>query len=271
VGDTVDEETGEIAEDTRPEPPKLAPLDLSHATPELFAALAEAQAAVGTVTKDARNKHAGYDYASADSMIRGGREARAGTGLALFTTWSFTEIDGAESDDGQWPCAIVTMHFVLTHASGGRLSGKLSMHAIGSKRRPPDKAIAAAATYAEGFVERNLMRLDRAEEAEHDVERREEQDTRPARKPQQRPTQQKPQERRALSAKLSDCDDEAQLEAWVKRYGVAVMREGESAIKNVAAQALKLGLEEDDPGGNVSSYAWVMNRLQAMVSKETAA
>ena len=167
-------------------PPIVArPLDLSHATPALWKALAEAQAAAHTVGKDGRNRDAGYNYATADSMIRGGARARkeAGARLALVSTWSQIDLApppgaGTPNGPGQWPSAEVTLHWALGCADdGGYISGTLSTHAIGSRRRPPDKATAAAATYAEGFVERSLMRLDRAEESDDDVDRRAEVDT----------------------------------------------------------------------------------------------
>lgn len=160
-------------------------LDLSHATPALWKALAEAQAKAHTVGKDGRNRDAGYNYATADSMIRGGARARAEAGarLALVSSWSQVDLvpppnAGKDGGPGQWPSAEVTLHWALGCADdGGYIAGTITTHAIGSRRRPPDKATAAAATYAEGFVERNLMRLDRAEEGDDDVDRRAETDT----------------------------------------------------------------------------------------------
>lgn len=172
--------------DDFPEAPPLrpSPLDLSHATPALWKALAEAQAKAHTVGKDGRNRDAGYNYATADSMIRGGARARAeaGSKLAIVTTWEQIDLApppgaGQPNGPGQWPSAEVTLHWALGCEDGGYIAGTISTHAIGSRRRPPDKATAAAATYAEGFVERNLMRLDRAEEGEDDVDRRPEVDT----------------------------------------------------------------------------------------------
>lgn len=173
------------ADDTEHELAAPPSLDLSHATPKLWAALAEAQAKAHTVGKDGRNRDAGYNYATADSMIRGGARARAEAGakLALVTTWSQIDLSpppnaGKPDGPGQWPSAEVTLHWALgCGEDGGYIAGTISTHAIGSRRRPPDKATAAAATYAEGFVERNLMRLDRAEESDDDVDRRTEQDT----------------------------------------------------------------------------------------------
>lgn len=176
-----------MPDDTEPEHALAGPpvLDLSHATPALWKALAEAQAKAHTVGKDGRNRDAGYNYATADSMIRGGARARAEAGgrLALVTSWSQVDLvvppnAGKDGGPGQWPSAEVTLHWALGCADdGGYISGTITTHAIGSRRRPPDKATAAAATYAEGFVERNLMRLDRAEESDDDVDRRTEQDT----------------------------------------------------------------------------------------------
>jgi len=170
-------------------PPRGPSLDMSGANGALFAAIAKAQAAVESVGKDGKNRDKGYNYATADSMIRGGRAARGAAGgeLALVTAWTFVECEPPErTDSGQWPGALVTLTFALVHAGGGYLTGSVEGHAICSRGRPIDKAVAAAATYLEGFVERNLMRLDRAEEGADDVEKRQETDTAPARPRQQR-------------------------------------------------------------------------------------
>lgn len=148
---------------------------VDHATPELFAALAAAQAQAKTVEKAGRNTDQNYNYATADDMIAAGRAARAGTGLSLVTTWVADEPEEFEKggDYGrQWVCAIVRLHWVLTHESGGYIRGSVTAPAIASRGRTPEKAQAAAATYAEGFLERGLMRLDRATDSPDDVDRR---------------------------------------------------------------------------------------------------
>jgi hypothetical protein len=146
-------------------------MDLAQATPELFAALAKAQAQMHSVAKDGKNKDRNYNYATADSMIAGASKAREGTGLSLFSTWSSEDVVD-DSDGGQWVCAIVTLHWVLAHEGGGYIRGTITGHAIGSRGRPPDKAVAAAASYTEGFLERGLMRIDRGGNDTDDVDQR---------------------------------------------------------------------------------------------------
>lgn len=167
-------------------PIATSPLDLSHATPELWAALAKAQAAVKSVSKDGYNADKRYAYTTADSMIAAGGMARSAAGgeLAVVTAWEQEVVEppesvGTKDGPGQWPVALVTLHFAIGHAGGGYIRGTASCHAIGSRARPPDKAVAAALTYAEGFVERGIMRLDRSEgaqqqDAAHDVDSRSE-------------------------------------------------------------------------------------------------
>lgn len=211
MNEIIDQETGEV---------RTSPLDVSRATPDLFAALAKAQAAVETVGKDGKNRDKHYSYATADSMIRGARAARAGSGLSLLTSWTYVELDPPEdTSSGQWPGAVVTLHYVLAHEGGGVVTGQLSMHAICSRGRPIDKAVASAATYAEGFVERNLMRLDRQEESKDDVERRgDEEATAPARpRPQVQPRPSGP----SLGAVLEAFAAASSLEAYKAAQGLA--------------------------------------------------
>jgi len=240
--------------------PREAPIDFAHATPELFAALAEAQARVGSIGKDGHNAHGKYNYATADSMIRGGREARAGTGLSLLTTWTVRplDLDDVPADAGQWPSAIVTLHWTLAHSSGGRISSSLAICAIESRQRPPDKAVAAAATYAEGFIERNLMRLDRAEPDRDDVDSREEKETAPARRPQaprqqQRQRQERPPQTQPSNGtgespalrELVECADADALQAWCRKYAVSAKRAGDRIVKKVVERGDAVGVSEE--------------------------
>lgn len=140
-------------------------IDLSTVTPDLLAALSKAQAAVGTVGKDGNNKSAGYRYASGEAMIRGSRGPLTDNGLAFFSTWTREATADAGGDIGkQFVCASVRLHWVLSHAGGGMLSGVADMDAIGSARRPPDKAVAATLTYMRGFILRELLNMDRGDE-----------------------------------------------------------------------------------------------------------
>jgi hypothetical protein len=158
----------------------VAPLDTSEASADLFAALAKAQADVESVGKDGKNTQRGYKYATTEAMIRGSRQHLAAHGLAFFSTWSQSLPEVMEGNIGdQFVAARVTIHWVLGHASGGQITGTAHMDAIGSKARPPDKAVAAALTYGLGFVLRGLLLLDRADEDEHSPDRRPEPEPEP--------------------------------------------------------------------------------------------
>jgi hypothetical protein len=129
------------------------------------------------------------------------------------------------------------------------------MHAIGSRRRPPDKAVAAALTYCEGFVERSLLRFDRSDEHADDVDRREEQDTAPARRRTQR-SERKSEPRDDTprvgfgpdkGAALADLDDRS-LARWVamiepridhEKYGHLAKRDLAAALDEQRKRAEK--------------------------------
>lgn len=161
--------------DTGREANPPASMDTSRATPDLYAALAAAQADVTSVGKDGTNTQRGYRYATTEAMIRGARQHLAAHGLAFFSTWTQAVPAPPQGDIGkQHVAATVSIHWVVGHASGGQISGVATMDAIGSPARPPDKAVAAAVTYALGFVLRGLLLLDRADEDEHAVDQRRE-------------------------------------------------------------------------------------------------
>lgn len=148
-------------------------LDLTKSTPELQAALAKAQAAVGSVGKDGTNTQRGYRYATTEAMIRGSRQHLAAHGLAFLCSWSQALPEVAAGDIGkQHVAARVTIEWALAHEAGGQIVGTATMDAIGSPARPPDKAVAAAVTYGLGFVLRGILLLDRADEDEHAPDRR---------------------------------------------------------------------------------------------------
>lgn len=204
-------------------------IDMEHVNGELLAAWATAQERAKSVAKEGRNKDRNYDYATGDAMVMAGSIARATTGLCLFSTWSSEDV----SDDGegnQWVCAIVTVHWVMGHGSGGYVRGTITGHAIGSKGRPPDKAVAAAATYIEGFLDRGLMRLSRGGESADDVDARQEGDFRRRQAPRPQPKQAVPswtKERMLHRSKSA---------AW--RQGVIDSHEVDQAV----ARAVGLGI-----------------------------
>lgn len=159
--------------------PRGGRIDMTHVNAELLSALAKAQANARTVGKRGDNKYGRYSYATADDMIAEGRRCRAEFGLSLVSVPNPGPLL-APSNDGEWVCCRVRIDWHLAHEAGGYMSGSMSIDAMGSKRRPPDKAVMAAATYAEGFLERSLMRLSRDKDGADDVDQREDREDAPA-------------------------------------------------------------------------------------------
>jgi hypothetical protein len=166
--------------------PVVDAIDMHGATPDLFAALHQAQQQAQTVGKDGHNNHSRYNYATAEAMIRAGRACRNGTGLSLVCTTTVAHAPPPAPSAKQWVCATVTVTWVLTCAKGGWMRGRSECDAIASGLRPNDKAIQAAATYMHGFIERDLFDLDRAEESDA-VDQREDKDYRPPQEAQRKP------------------------------------------------------------------------------------
>lgn len=155
---------------------RRSPLRLDKLTPEMAADLANAQASCQTVGKDGHNSQNRYNYATADAMIRASRLPLGNNGLSLISTWSVRPADAPPAGDigNQFIGGRVRLHWVLLHKSGGMIRGWCEIDAICSRARPTDKAAMAAATFARGFILRDLLNLDRAEETGDDVDQREE-------------------------------------------------------------------------------------------------
>lgn len=155
---------------------EVSPLELEHASAHLFAALARAQAKAETVGKDAKNTDRGYNYATADAMARAARLAMAETGLAVFASFEVRTLPEPLRLGNQWVSEIVVEHFVLsygdTDGNVGYVRGTATMPSVESRGRAPDKARMAAQTYMHGFVLRNLLNLDRNDEGDAAVDRR---------------------------------------------------------------------------------------------------
>lgn len=155
--------------------PSPSHMDIAAAGPEIFAAISKAQSKAEQVLKDAKNTQRGYNYASADAIVAASRKPLTDQGLALFSSWEYREAEHVEGDIGrQFVSAHIRTHWVLSHSSGQVIRGFSDMPAIASPARPPDKAAAAASTYARGFILRDLLNLDRGGEVEDDVDRRDE-------------------------------------------------------------------------------------------------
>jgi hypothetical protein len=86
---------------------------LDHATPDLFAALAVAQAEVENATKNAANPHFRSSYADLAEVLNTVRPVFAKAGIGIVQSTSF---DGS----------MVTVDTVLTHKSGGYITSRAS-------------------------------------------------------------------------------------------------------------------------------------------------
>ena len=124
---------------------------------ELMAALAKAQMAVVGVEKNARNDFAGYDYVSADGMVRQLRTALLQSGLAFFRSgWN---LDGDK----------VVSEFILSHPDSGSYKViRAEMPVFEAKGRPMDKAVLGALTTSLSYVLRDLLLVPRVDELEID-------------------------------------------------------------------------------------------------------
>ena len=123
----------------------------------LMAALIKAQMAVSGVEKNARNDFAGYDYVSADGMVRQLRQSLLSAGLAFFRSgW---RLDGAK----------VISEYMLIHPDSGEHKVIISeMPVFEAKGRPLDKAVLGALTTSLSYVLRDLLLVPRVDELEID-------------------------------------------------------------------------------------------------------
>lgn len=145
-------------------------IDTGGAGPELWAALAVAQSNAGAVEKDARNKHGGYNYASAEAVITAAREALAPSLAFVLIGWSIEgEIREHDTTDRKgnavtYQQAMVRARWLLAHASGQRVEVSAVMPAIEQAGRPLDKAVSTALTYLQSYVLRGLLNMPRVEQ-----------------------------------------------------------------------------------------------------------
>lgn len=172
--------------------------------PAFLAALARAQARVQTVGKEGWNKDREYAYASSDALLGELRRAFAPEGVSFLHSWRQVAPPRMNVSDKQWLTATVIIDWVLLYgdeekAVMGFLRGTAECEAIGSAGRPPDKAMAAAKTFAIGFVAIGIGALDRAEVPHvENVDARQEDDK--ARRP---PPREDARERRAAPGRTN--------------------------------------------------------------------
>lgn len=164
------------------------PIDTSGASAALLAALVKAQSEVSTVGKDGENKHGNYNYATAEAMIREARKRLASNGLAFVASCHVCPPSKTTGDIGKrFVYAEVVTEWRLVHSEGTCIAGWTEMPALANTLTPPDKAIMAASTYSRGYILRDLLMIDRAEEEAYSPDQRREEEERERREqPKQR-------------------------------------------------------------------------------------
>ncbi len=158
-------------------------------------ALARAAGRVVSEAHDARNQHHGYRYTSAEAVIAGARRALAAEGVtAHVTSWVVSWGWGGDvaPEAREWAAGIGRL--VLTVARGGE-SIELTREwpVMVGKGRPADKGAAGAETQALAYALRGLLLIDRPEEDDTAVDRRDDRSYEPPR----RAEAERPQARRA--------------------------------------------------------------------------
>ena len=183
---------------------------------QLAPALLEAQRKAQVVTKGARNRHQGYDYASAEAIIG---EARAALNAACLVVLTL----GWRALDDR-----VLVTYVIMHSSGQHLRCECSTPVLPGKGRPEDKAEFASITANLAYFLRGLLLLPRLDENAID-----QRDDRPA------PPVKTAPDRTTL------------IEEWRQRITEASPEE----FQAIPAQIRQLGLTESERDQLVGVYA----------------
>ena len=85
---------------------------------ELYSSICEVMTKVGEIHKDATNKYAGYNYASADSVFEKLRKLMGKNNLVV----SVNEVDFNMHGEGNKPHARVVFDITLAHALTGEIT-----------------------------------------------------------------------------------------------------------------------------------------------------
>lgn len=126
----------------------------------LAAALLEAQAEVGTIGKESRNPHHGFNYTSAEAMISYGRPLLVKHGLLLTLRGHRLEIIA----EGEFWLGKVVACARLDHpASKESAEWPVELAVCEGKGRPLDKAQLGSETEIWGYTLRDLLAIDRQE------------------------------------------------------------------------------------------------------------
>lgn len=128
-------------------------------TPNLAAALVNAQNKMEAVAKDSTNKFHNYKYASSEDIIDASREVLSSNGLSFTVeAASYTPLAGEVVWNG---VAILGMTFVLEHTSGEQRRMTADIPVCPEKGRPLDKALFASRTEGLGYGLRDLLLIPR--------------------------------------------------------------------------------------------------------------
>ena len=127
----------------------------------LTAALIEAQQAIRSVGKDAKNDFAKYDYVSAETMIAECRRALHASGLLFCRThWDLKQpMEGVTT---------MASSYLLSHPESGDEMKMTSEMVVPPNQKQLDKAVLAALTTSLNYMLRDLLLIPRADEPEID-------------------------------------------------------------------------------------------------------
>jgi hypothetical protein len=144
-------------------------------------ALARAAGRVVGEAHDAKNQHHGYRYTSAEAVIAGARRVLAAEGVtAHVTSWGVAWGWGGDvaPEAREWAAGIGRL--VLSVARGAEsISLTREWPVMVGKGRPADKGAAGAETQALAYALRGLLLIDRPEEEDTAVDRRDDRDYQP--------------------------------------------------------------------------------------------
>jgi len=128
---------------------------MSEENKTIAGALLEAQRSAEAVTKSSKNKHHGFNYASAESMIAGCRDHLHTACLAVY---------GGDQEVVEVGSAFVLRaSYVVSHESGASVLYQRDLVFEAGKGRPLDKALLGAATESLGYFLRDLLLIPRQE------------------------------------------------------------------------------------------------------------
>jgi hypothetical protein len=116
--------------------------------------VAAAQQRCRAASKDAKNAHYGYKYASAEAIITEAKAALADSGLSIIPVKQHVEN------------AVLSREFVLMHENGESMTIVTTWPVVPDKGRPVDKAVAIAATTSLAYMLRDLLLMPRVDDAD---------------------------------------------------------------------------------------------------------